>query len=454
MIHVIVTEGLYDAEFVTAHTVGFDALCEHVRQYPPEWAETETGIPAEAIRALARSYAATKRSLILLGGSSMHKTGNGWLAGQAAGCLPALTGALGQPGGGFGPRHAAQSHGQGLGDITASDRRPPGDYLISEMSTVLDRLAEGKVKVLLLFGTNMLSSFADAGRLAQALERMDLVVSFDLFMNDTARRYADIVLPGTSWLEETGFKITNTHLYLMEQAIPARGEARAASWVMRRLAARLGMEGFYPWADADGLMTDLFAHPSMGHTTPEQLRAQDNRHELAVSPVAHPDFEFPTPSGKVEFFSERAVSLGLPALPTYEPPLEDARRQPERAARYPLLFRQGRAITHFHAFYDHGRALPSLAKADPEPRLWINPADAAARSLADGDPIRLFNDRGEMTARAHVTDRIQPGVVWMRDGWLGINDLTSGARAVPDAAAAVFPAGQAAYEARVEVEAV
>ena len=451
MAHVIIDEELYDAEFVAEHTEGFEALVAHARQYTPEWAESETGIAAEAIRVLARAYAATKHSMIVLGGSSMHKTANGWLAGRAIGCLPALSGALGQPGGGFGPRHAAESHGMGFGDVRAAERRPPGDYLISEMSGVLGQLEAGRIKVLILLGTNMLSSFADARRVARALEQMECVVSHDLFMNDTARAYADVVLPSTSWLEETGYKVTNTHLYLMDQAIPARGEAQTASWVMRALSDRLGIEDFFPWQNMDGLLDEVFDHPSTGHITAEQLRAQGGIQPLRVSPIAHPDLRFPTPSGKVEFFSEKALALGLSALPFYEPPLEDARRGPERAACYPLLFRQGRSITHFHSFYDHGRALPALAHADPEPRLWINPADAAARSLADGDPIRIFNDRGEMQAQAQVTGAVPAGVVWMRDGWLGINDLTSGARSVPDAAAEIFPAGAAAWEARVEV---
>jgi anaerobic selenocysteine-containing dehydrogenase len=451
MANVIIAEGLYDAAFIAAHTQGFAALAEHVQQYTPDWAAAETGIAAQSIRDLARAYAATKHSIVVLGGSSMHKSANGWLAGRAISCLPALTGALGQPGGGFGPRHAAESHGMGFADVRAADRRPPGDYLISEMSGVIDQLEAGRIKVLILLGTNMLSSFADTGRVACAMEQMDLVVSHDLFMNDTARACADIVLPSTSWLEETGYKVTNTHLYLMDQAIQPRGEARTASWVMQALSEKLGIEDFFPWQDIDGLLDEVFDHPSTGSITTERLRAQDGRQPLAVSPVAHPDLVFPTPSGKVEFFSEKAQELGLPALPVYEPPLEDARHDPQRAARYPLVFRQGRAITHFHSFYDHGRALPTLAEADPEPRLWINPADAAARCLTDGDPIRLFNERGEMQARSLVTERVPAGVVWMRDGWLGINDLTSGARAVPDAAAEVFPAGAAAWEARVEV---
>jgi anaerobic selenocysteine-containing dehydrogenase len=457
MMHVIITEGRYDCDFVREHTSGFKELAAHIKQYPPEWAEAETGIPAEAIRDLARAYAATKRSMIVLGGSSMHKTGNGWMSGRAIGCLPALTGALGLPGGGFGPRHAASCHGAGMADVTAADRRPAPpsgrDYLISEMSTVLDVLEAGRVKVLLLFGTNVLSSFAGAGRLARALEQMDLVVSFDLFMNDTARDHADIVLPGTSWLEETGYKVTNTHLYLMDQVITPRGEAKPAAWVMNELALRLGIENFFPWQDMDEHLAAVFDHPATDHITPERLREQDGRQPLAVSHVAHPDLRFPTPSGDVEFYSEKALTLGLSALPEYQPPHEDARADAERAARYPLLFRQGRTLTHFHAFYDHGRALPALAKADPEPRLWINPADAGSRGITDGAPIRLFNDRGAMAARAHVTDRVPAGVVWMRDGWQGLNTLTSGARAVPDAAARAFPAGQAAYEARVEVEA-
>lgn len=455
LIHVIVGEKLHDQDFVSRHTTGFAELAAHVKPYTPEWGEAETGIPAASIRALARRYAATKQSMILLGGSSMHKSGNGWQAGRAIACLPALTGALGRPGAGFGPRHAAQSHGMGLGSVAAGDLRPATlsgrPYVISEMSGILDAVETGRVRVLLLFGTNMVSSFADAGRLARGLDRLDLVVSHDLFMNDTARNHGDVVLPGTSWLEETGFKVTNTHLYLMDQAISARGEARSAVWVMSALAHRLGIESFFPWADTDALLAAQFDHPATRHVTPAQLRAQNGRQELAVSHVAHPDLRFPTPSGKVEFFSEKARELGLPPLPVYEPMLEDARRQPERAIRYPLLFRQGRALTHFHSFYDHGRALPTLAKADGEPRLWISPADAGARRLADGDAIRIFNDRGAMQARAQVTDRVPPGVVWMRDGWAGINDLTSGARSIPDAAARSFPGGQAAYEARVEV---
>jgi anaerobic selenocysteine-containing dehydrogenase len=444
MMHVIIGEGLWDRPFVEQHTVGFAELAEHVRRYSPAWAAGVTGLAAERITALARRYAGTRPAMILVGGSSMHKGANGWRSARAIGCLPGLTGNLGIPGGGFGPRHGASSEGQALGDIAAVDRRPPGDYIPSQMPRITASLLDRQVRVLLLFGTNMLSSFADAERLAEGLARTELVVSHDLFMNDTAHRFADVILPGTSWLEELGCKSTNTHLYLMPQALPPAGEARSAIHVLRELASRLGVNEFFPWASEEGALDALLDHPSTGHATVKSLAARDGMEPLRISHVAYPDRRFDTPSGKVEFYSERAHRLGLSPLPIHE----DVTAGPGQ-----LVFRQGRTLTHFHGFYDHGRALPSLAAADPGPVLWMAPADAAARGIEDGAPVRIHNERGDFRANARVTPKIPSGTVWMRDGWEGLNRVTSGEALIPDEAVDIFPfaAGQAAFEAQVEV---
>jgi len=450
MMHVIVAEDLHDRDFVARHTVGFEALRAHLAGHSPAWAAPITGVPAERIAALARRYAGTRPAMIVLGGSSMHKDANGWTGGRAIACLPALTGQLGVPGGGLGPRHGAFVHGQGLGDIAADDRRPAGPRVPNQMSRVAEALGDGRVRVMLLFGTDMLSSFADAGRVAEGLGRQDLVVAYDLFMNDTARRYADVVLPATAWLEETGCKSTNTHLYLMPKALEPPGEARPVAWVLRELARRLEVRDFWPWVDDEGRPSEegpidaLLDHPATRRATVAALRAEGGTRALDVSHVAYPDLRFDTPSGNVEFYSERAAALGLPPLPVH---------RPRPSSAYPLVFRQGRTLTAFHGFYDHGRALPTLAAADPEPVLWISPADAAARGVADAAAIRVHNERGELLARAHLTDRIPPGVVWMRDGWTGLNRLTSGSAAIPDDAVDVFgfAAGQAAFDADVEV---
>ena len=446
MLHVLIDEDRVDRTFVRAHTVGFEALAAHVAPHSPAWAAGITGIPAERIIALARRYAATRPAMIVLGGSSMHKGSNGWLAGRAISCLPALTGNVGIPGGGFGPRHGASTHGQALATIVAQERRPPGDDVPNQMARITDALVDGRVRVLLLFGTDMLSSFADANRVAAGLERQELLVSYDLFLNDTAERFADLVLPATSWLEELGCKSTNTHLYLMPKIVDAPGEARDVPWLLRQLAARLGIDDFFPWRDTAGLLDALLDAPASHHATVAALEAEGGIRALDISHVAHPGLKFPTPSGKLELYSERAATLGLPPLPVFAPLGSDA---------YPLTLRQGRTLTHFHGFYDHGRALPTLAAADPEPVLWIAPSDAAARGLVDGAAVVVKNARGEMAARAHVTARVPEGTVWMRDGWAGLNTLTSGEAILPDEAvdALPFSAGQAAFDARVEVSA-
>ena len=446
MMHVIVARDLVDTEYVAAHTVGFDALKPHLAAHDPEWAAAHTGISADAIEGLALDYARTRRATILVGGSSMNKSANGWQAPRAIACLPALTGKLGVPGGGLGPRHGGWAHGQGLNAVLPE--RPPACKrpVPTQMSAMLDAFEAGRIKALLLTGTDMVSSFADAGRLARGLERVELIVCHDLFPNETIRQHADLVLPATAWLEQLGAKMTYTHLYLMEQALPAPGETLTLSAILRALAGELGVGDFFPWESDAGLIDAIIGHPSTGHATVAALRAEAGRRALRVSPQGHPDHRFPTPSGKVELYSQRAADLGLPALPVYEPVADD----PE----HPLRFRQGRTLAHFHGFYDHGQALPTLRQRGGRPELWIAPDDAAPRGIEDGAPIRIYNARGSFTAHACVTGRIERGTVWMRDGWVGSNRLTAGSAALPDSASDLFPfsVGQAAFDAAVEVE--
>ena len=451
LMHVICVEQLFDAEFVASHTVGFAALAEHVRQFSPQWAAGVTGIAAERIVVLARLYASTKPGMIVLGGSSMHKGDNGWQASRAIACLPGLTGNVGIPGAGFGPRHGASAHGRGLASVIEAGRRTPGTSLPNQMSTVLEALHDGRIANMLLMGTNMLSSFADSNRVAEGLARTSLVVSYDLFLNDTARRFADVVLPSTAWLEELGCKSAFTHLYLMEPALAAAGETKPATWVMRELATRLGLEGYFPWASDEALLDAILDHPATGHATVASLRAQGGIGELRISQVANPTLEFDTPSRKIEFYSEDAARLGLPALPGWT-----GASDVEADSRYPLTLSQGRTLAHFHSFYNNGRELPTLARRELEPRVWISIADARARGLTDGAPIRVHNAHGELHARAHVTERIPNGTLWLRDGWPGLNALADSASVLPDAAVDrfAFSAGQSNFNARVEVTGV
>ena len=446
MMHVLISEDLIDRDFIEQHTTGFAELSQHVRGFTPAWAEAITGLDATRIADLARAYANTGRAMIVLGGSSLYKDRHGWQAARAVSCLPALTGKSGKPGCGLGPRHAAPSHGFATNHILDLDARPPGAYIPNQMSAILEAMEQGRLRVFMALGTNMLSSYADAGRVKAGLGKMDLVVGYDLFMNDMMRKHADVVLPATSWLEDVGVKATHTHLYLLDQALAPPGEARSMSALFRDLAQRLALKDFYPWESDHGHIDAVLDHPSTGHATVESLRAQGGIGALNISHVAHPDHRYATPSGKLEFYSARAAEHGLPALPEY---------QERPASEYPLELRNGRTLTHFHAFYDHGRALPSINKLEPGPTLWIAPTDAETRAIIDGAPVTVHNQRAQCQALARVTDEIPPGTLWIHDGWPGFNKLTSGARSIPDKAVDMFPfsTGQAAYDAMVEVTA-
>jgi len=444
MMNVMISEGLCDAAFIQEHTVGFDALADSVQPNTPNWAAEQTGVPDDQIRALARSYAASDAAMIVLGGSSIHKGNNTWQAARAISCLPGLAGHFGKPGGGIGPRHGGRSHGAGFVDVSAADRRKPGRYIPNQMEAIIRALETGEVKVFVSIGSNVLSSFPDTNRMRAALAKAELVVAYDVFPNQMIREVADIVLPGTIWLEEIGAKSTNTYVHLSDRVLEPTGDAKPVYEMYKGLAERLGVEDVYPWASQEDAMNAALDHPAAGHTTVDAMRAQGGRAPLNVSHVAYPTRAFSTPSGKVEFYSQRAADMGLSPLPT----CSEAHSEPGA-----LVLAHGRTFAHFHSFYDHARALPTLAAREDAPDLWISPEDADAREVENGQDIEVSNARGAFRARAKVTPRIPAGTVWMRDGWPGFNALTDATQVLPEAALSAFPfsVGQSNYGADVVI---
>lgn len=444
MMHVIVEDEAYDKAFVASHTVGFDALIEHLKPMTPQWAETQTGVPQAQIVALARSYAAAHAAMIVMGGSSLHKGNNTWHAARAISCLPGLTGNFGRPGAGIGPRHGGRSHGAGFADMSAADRRKPGRYIPNQMEAIVTALENGDVKVFVSIGSNVLSSFPDTNRMRAALAKADLVVAYDIFPNQMIREVADIVLPGTIWLEEIGAKSTNTYIHLSDRVLPAAGQAKPVYQLYQGLAQRLGVEDVYPWDSQEEAMNAVLDHPATGRTTVATMRSNGGRAALNVSHVAYPTFEFSTPSRKIEFYSQRAADMGLSPLPTCTP-WEDAQGA--------LVLAHGRTFAHFHSFFDHGRALPTLAAREDAPDLWIGPEDAQAQGIANADAIEVASAQGTFVARAKVTPRIPTGTVWMRDGWPGMNALTDASAVLPDTAleSFAFSVGQSNFGARVTI---
>lgn len=462
MMQVIISEDLVDHNFIEQHTLGYEALCEHVKPMTPGWAAERTGLSAEDIVKLARAYANTEASMIIVGGSSMHKGANTWQAARAISCLPGLTGKFGKPGGGIGPRHGSRSHGAGFVDISRADARPAGNYVPNQMEAIIESLETQTVKVLVTIGSNFLSSFPDTDRVRQALQKTELVVAYDIFSNQTIRDAAHVILPGTIWLEEIGGKSTHTHVYLSDQCLPIAGEARPVYELYRGLSARLGLQDVYPWESQTDAMNEVLDHQATGQTTVKQIRENKGQCELNISHIAYPNFAFHTPSGKLEFYSARATDMGLEPLPMpwRVETMQDENENPvvnKSASQSELLqLTHGRTFAHFHAFYDSGQALPTLKSREKNPQLWISPADAAQRGITNGDAIEMSNPSNQgsvFQAQAKVTDRIQTGVVWMRDGWPGLNAMTDGTAVVPETALSTLPfsVGQSFFGSRVKV---
>jgi len=217
--------------------------------------------------------------------------------------------------------------------------------------------------------------------------------------------------------------------------------------IAKQLAGKLGIPECMPFDDIEQYLR--WRVENSGLSWSELQR--DGVKMGAPKPIFVEDgleLEFDTPSHKVEFYSERARALGLPPLPDYTPPAAGS-------ARFPLEFRQGRVLTAFHSFYDNGRALPMLTRAEPHAEVWIHPTDALSRGISEGGRVELVNQRGHFEAVARVTEDVLPGVLWARDGWPGLNTLTSGEACLgPEASDGLdprIPGGQSAYEARVEV---
>jgi anaerobic selenocysteine-containing dehydrogenase len=288
------------------------------------------------------------------------------------------------------------------------------------------------VRALYVFNANPAVIAADQRRVLAGLAREDLfTVVHEQFMTDTAR-HADLVLPATTMLEQDdllgswGFH----YFALQRRAIAPLGEARSNSEVARALAARLGFDDALFRLDDRGLIA-LALGGSRAEAAGATLARLERDDFARVGPGAgvapFAEGRFPTPSGAFEFVSADLARAGHGPLPVYLPPAESPGTQPELARRYPL-----RLLTrkrHHSINSSYGR-LPVLARAEPGPAVELHPDDAAARGIADGRRVRVWNDRGAMTCPAVVTDRVKPGTVAVPFGhWIGeeggANALTS-----------------------------
>lgn len=457
MCHVMIRDGYINREFIEKNTIGFEEFTASVQSFTPEWASTITGVSANDIAELARQYALSPASVILMGASSMFKGQNGWYASRAIACLPALTGQVGKPGTGFGPRH--RGFVKALDYAAITPHIPPKNEVSSHMEEIIKTLESGEIDTLFLFGTNLLSSFADAKRVEAALVNVHCIIAHDIVINQTMKKVADIVLPGTTWIEELGIKSTDTYVYLMDQIREPTGEARSISFILSDLASRLDQPDAAPFQTQEEAINMLLKGLGSDITV-TTLRENGGQWSRKAEPVGHSNLVFHTPSKKIEFVSDLLTTLGLPSLPIPQFDSNDTMKEKEP---YPLILRTGRSGTAFHSFYDEGRMLSKVHQREPIAVVWVNTHDANARGIDDGVDVEIYNQKSVFPAKAYVSEAVVKGVLWMRDGWFGINHLTEEKSPIPPHASEgllpiqmpggrkQIPGGQSSYIAMVNV---
>lgn len=457
MMQVLLADNLLDHDYIARYTLGFDALAQRVADCTPEWAAPLTGLPADAIRALARDYGREPCAVIRLN-YGLNRCRGGGMAVRNIACLPALTGAWRHPAGGAllstSGNFPIDRHALERPDLYPdAERFPPRRINMSRIGEALLGAGDPPVRAIHVYNANPLAIAPHGARVREGFLRDDLFcVVHDLFQTDTAD-YADILLPATSQLEQRDIHKAYGHHYLVDNqpAIAPLGEALPNTEVFRRLAARLGFDE-PPLRDSDETIAAqalLRADPRV-HGVERPLATQGWAKLNLPRPFApFARGGFPTPSGKCEFFSRSLQALGLDPLPAWVPPLESPVSNPGLAARFPLAFLSTPARHFLNTSFAN---MPRFLEYEGEPRLDIHPQDAASRGIVDRMRLRIFNDRGCFHARARITDRVRAGVVCSPSiWWRKLSGDGQNANAVTSSELTDMGGGPVLYDCLVEV---
>lgn len=415
--HIIVARGWHNPSWLNAHTTGWPQLRARLEDYPPDRVAKITGLPEQAIYNLAHTYAHTRPGLIKIA-DGLQRHLNGGQTVRAICALPALTGQYGCRGGGL----AYSTSGYVQWDKTAlhhwDECPPPGRQVNMNRlgAALLGQVTGPPVMSLFVFGANPAASSPNAGKIVQGLKQEELfTVVHELFMTDTAR-YADIVLPATSQLEHVDLHKAYGHTMLAynRPAIAPLGESKSNWAVMGLLARALGFNE--PWLHQspdeviDEILTATAAHnPALQGITLARLKA-GGAVPLNLEPaVPFADLHFPTPSGKVELYSDTLAAAGLDPLPGWTEDRDEVQpRRPDGHTLPPLQLLS--AASHYFVSSSLAGQESLLARAG-EPFVEIHPADAAARGITGGEMVVVENERGWCKLRAVVTTAVRPGVL-------------------------------------------
>jgi anaerobic selenocysteine-containing dehydrogenase len=404
MMQVIIDRDMIDHDFIAKKTIGFEKLKDRAAEYPPTRAADICGVSEEMIVKIAEGYGRARAPYIRTGWGPARQL-KGGMAMRTIALLPALVGAFNKPGGGI-----SRSLGgvpSDLRSLIRSDLRPSSIRTVNmvELGNALTRLDNPPIKMLYVYLSNPAVVAPQSREVLNGLTREDLfVVVQEMFQTDTCS-YADIILPGASFLEVTDLYRSYGHNYIQmaRPVIPPVGQSRPTLSIFQELAARLGFkEDVFSLSEMDFIEKLLFEKsPYMEGVDSEMLMSgRAVRLNIPSNPYAD---GFATPSGKVEFYSQTMADQGLEPLPDGQP-----LRDPDGADIYSLEF----ITPPYHLFLNSAfNEIDELRERVGQARVMIHPETAQARGIVNGDPVRVFNDRGECRFLAHVTDDTQAGLL-------------------------------------------
>lgn len=438
----LIKHGLIDRDFVQNHTFGFEEFCRAVEEFTPDRVRNIAGIEEEQIKALALFYGKDTPVTTLLGYGLQRYRGGG-NAIRAIDALAAVTGNIGKPGAGVSYGH--QMHWPIGAHVAGPELAKVRRYF--DRTNLAREILDAQnppIKVAFITRSNPMNMNPDTSVMKRALDSIETLVVIDLFMTDTAKE-ADVVLPCTSFFEEENLKANSWSpwIFYCPKIIEPVGECRSDQEIFLELAKRLGLEDFQDRTRENLLKWAAEPIKQQFGVSLDDLKKGPVKNPK-IPPVAWSDKKFMTPSGKFEFYSQKAASDGQPPVAAYIPPAHErikgghdtreAGGMVDKITGHPgeaLAFDSGLRNLPYYFITPHSRFrihsqfqyLSKIKALHPHPMALMHPEEAAALGLEEGEPVEIYNERGAIRARLTLEPRMRRDVVAVESGW----NMASGA---------------------------